>query len=70
MWVFHFKLKRLSSTLSNWSKATFGDIHAKVKEFDDKVQLAEVKLTNTDDDDDDRAALHAINAEYIRYFKL
>lgn len=69
MWVFHYKLKRLSSTLSNWSRDTFGDIYAKVKEFEVKVKVAEENLINTNDDYD-RAALHSLNANYIRYLKL
>lgn len=68
IWDFHYKLKRLSSTHSNWSKATFGVIRTKVKEFNDKVKMDEENLVNSIVDDD-RVALHHINAEYIRYLK-
>ncbi|KAK4706446.1 hypothetical protein R3W88_033995 [Solanum pinnatisectum] len=44
MWRFHQKLKRLSSTLSNWSREEFGDVFNKVKDYEQKVQAAEEKL--------------------------
>lgn len=51
-----------------WSKTTFGDIYAKVKEYEEKARTAEEKLISTNDADD-RTALYAINAEYIRFLK-
>uniref|UniRef100_M1DB34 Retrotransposon protein, unclassified n=1 Tax=Solanum tuberosum TaxID=4113 RepID=M1DB34_SOLTU len=68
MWNFHQKLKRVSSTLSNWSKIEFGDIFARVKDFE-VVRLAEEKYIQTNSDQD-RSSLHALNAEYIRFLKL
>lgn len=44
MWIFHQKIKRLSTTLINWSKAEFSDIYAKVREFEEKIRLAEAKV--------------------------
>ncbi|WMV13571.1 hypothetical protein MTR67_006956 [Solanum verrucosum] len=36
MWKFHQKLKRLSNTLSSWSRKEFGDIFGKVREYEEK----------------------------------
>lgn len=36
MWCFHLKLKRISNTLSNWSKSEFGDIFATIQKFEAK----------------------------------
>ncbi|KAK6780088.1 hypothetical protein RDI58_022272 [Solanum bulbocastanum] len=69
MWSFHQKLKRLSCTLSVWSKQQFGDIYAKVKEYEEKVRILEEKLIQNNTEED-RATLHGINAEYIRFMKL
>ncbi|KAK4706319.1 hypothetical protein R3W88_034128 [Solanum pinnatisectum] len=69
MWKFHQKLKRLSNTLSSWSKVEFGDVFSKVKEYEQKVQATEQKLIQ-DQSDTNRTALHEINAEYIRFLKL
>ncbi|KAG5605885.1 hypothetical protein H5410_027377 [Solanum commersonii] len=40
----HQKLKRLTTTLSNWSKKEYGDIYAKVKEFEETIRKAEEEL--------------------------
>ncbi|XP_055826362.1 uncharacterized protein LOC129894731 [Solanum dulcamara] len=69
MWCFHQKMKRLSNTLSRWSRMQFGDIYAKVKECEAKVRQAEKDLILLNSEEC-RANLHAINAEYIRYLKL
>ncbi|KAK4721510.1 hypothetical protein R3W88_011743 [Solanum pinnatisectum] len=69
MWTFHQKMKRLASTLSVWSKIQFGDIYAKVKEFEERVRVAENTLIHNNTEEH-RAALHSINAEYIRFMKL
>ncbi|XP_055824484.1 uncharacterized protein LOC129893019 [Solanum dulcamara] len=69
MWCFHQKMKRLSTTLSRWSRLQFGDIYAKVKEYEDKVRQAEEDLI-LDNSEECRTNLHSINAEYIRYLKL
>uniref|UniRef100_M1DWN9 RNase H family protein n=1 Tax=Solanum tuberosum TaxID=4113 RepID=M1DWN9_SOLTU len=39
MWRFHQKLKRLSNTLSSWSRREFGDIFSKVKDYVEKVWI-------------------------------
>ncbi|KAH0674028.1 hypothetical protein KY284_025115 [Solanum tuberosum] len=44
MWKFHQKMKRLSNTLSNWSRKEFGDIFAKVREYEEKVKIMEEQL--------------------------
>ncbi|KAK4716315.1 hypothetical protein R3W88_014653 [Solanum pinnatisectum] len=69
MWIFHQKMKRLASTLSTWSKEQFGDIYAKVKDFEERVRVAEEKLIHNNTEEQ-RAELHCINAEYIKYMKL
>ncbi|KAH0746311.1 hypothetical protein KY285_007968 [Solanum tuberosum] len=69
MWTLHKKIKRLTSTLSNWSKKEFGDIFAIVKEYEEKIKIAEeeVILNNIEES---RTQLHYINAQYIKYLKL
>ncbi|KAK6791450.1 hypothetical protein RDI58_010531 [Solanum bulbocastanum] len=69
MWIFHQKLKRLSSTLSVWSKQKFGDIYAKIKEFEEKARTLEEKLIHNNTEEQ-RAELHGVNAEYIKFMKL
>lgn len=64
MWVFHRKMRRLSNTLSSWSRSVFGDIFAKVSDYEDRVRLAEENLINNCEDN--RTALRALNVEYIR----
>ncbi|WMV32820.1 hypothetical protein MTR67_026205 [Solanum verrucosum] len=69
MWVFHQKMKRLTSTLSAWSKIQLGDIHARVKDFEERVRVAEENLIQNNTEEH-RAELHSINADYIRFMKL
>ncbi|KAG5585870.1 hypothetical protein H5410_046304 [Solanum commersonii] len=69
MWRFHQKLKRLSNTLTTWSRREFGDILMKVREYKEKVRTAEEKLIQ-EQTNSNRAALHELNAEYINFLKL
>ncbi|KAG5595026.1 hypothetical protein H5410_036258 [Solanum commersonii] len=69
MWTFHQKMKRLASTLSVWSKMQFGDIYAKVKDFEARVKEAEDNLIHNNTEEQ-RAELHGINAKYIRFMKM
>ncbi|KAK4709691.1 hypothetical protein R3W88_004204 [Solanum pinnatisectum] len=69
MWVFHQKMKRFSSTLSKWSEIEFGDIFARVKDFEEVVRPAVEKYIQTNSDQD-RSSLHDPNAEYIKFLKL
>ncbi|WMV32724.1 hypothetical protein MTR67_026109 [Solanum verrucosum] len=69
MWKFHQKLKRLSNTLSSWSRKEFGDIFGKVREYEEKVRNAEENLIN-DQKETNRATLHELNAKYIKFLKL
>ncbi|KAG5606088.1 hypothetical protein H5410_027580 [Solanum commersonii] len=69
MWTFHQKMKSLASTLSGWSKMQFGDIYAKVTEFEERVKVAEDNLIQSNTEKH-REELHGINAEYSRYMKL
>ena len=41
MWKFHQKMKRLSNTLSVWSRNKFGDIFQKVRLYEEQVHEAE-----------------------------
>uniref|UniRef100_M1DJP7 RNase H family protein n=1 Tax=Solanum tuberosum TaxID=4113 RepID=M1DJP7_SOLTU len=65
MWKFHQKMKRLSNTLSNWSRKEFGDIFAKVREYEENVKTMEEQLIQ-DNSEINRAMLHELNAKYIR----
>lgn len=69
MWKFHQKLKRLTSTLSTWSKREFGDIYANVKEYEEKVRVAEENLISNGTDMN-RQEFHRVQAEYIRHLKV
>lgn len=69
MGIFHQKIKRLSSTLSTWSRREFGHIYAKVKDYEEKVRIAEENFINLNSKDN-MTILHALNAENIRFLKL
>ncbi|XP_049348973.1 uncharacterized protein LOC125813527 [Solanum verrucosum] len=69
MWTIHQKMKRLSSTLSAWSKMQFWDIYAKVRDYEERVRLAEEDLIHNNTEEQ-RTKLHGINAEYIKFMKL
>ncbi|XP_055822053.1 uncharacterized protein LOC129890541 [Solanum dulcamara] len=62
MRTFHQKLKRVSNTLSHWSRKQYGDIFASVKEFEEQVIQAEENIIN-DNSKDNRAKLNQINAQ-------
>lgn len=57
-------MKRLSSTLSEWSKKEYGDIFATVKDYEERVRIAEEELIHNSSEEN-RSKLHGINAEYI-----
>lgn len=69
IWIFHMKMKRLASTLSNWSKTEYGDIYINVKEYEEKVRLTEEEAIHNNTGEN-RAKLHWMNAEYIKFLKL
>ncbi|XP_055835236.1 uncharacterized protein LOC129903716 [Solanum dulcamara] len=69
MWCFYQKMKRLSATLSSWSKLKFGDIYAKVKEYVEKSRQTKEELISVYNEEC-RTKLYSINAEYIRYLKM
>ncbi|XP_070002509.1 uncharacterized protein LOC142165968 [Nicotiana tabacum] len=69
MWIFHQKLKALSTGLSQWSRQEYGDIFQKAKDYEEKVKAVEMVWAQTNDETD-RANLHDLNAQYIRYMKL
>ena len=62
-------MKRLSNTLSIWTKNEFGDIVAKIKDYEDLVKNAEDNLLSASSKDN-RSKLHSINAKYIRHLKI
>ncbi|KAH0667664.1 hypothetical protein KY285_028870 [Solanum tuberosum] len=47
MWRFHQKLKRLSNTLSSWSRREFGDIFSKVKDYEEKNSIKDQEKEKT-----------------------
>uniref|UniRef100_A0A0V0IU37 Putative ovule protein n=1 Tax=Solanum chacoense TaxID=4108 RepID=A0A0V0IU37_SOLCH len=69
MWKFHMKMKRLTSTLSKWSKQEYGDIFTKGREFEETIRKAKEEIM-TNNADAHRQRLHQMNATYIRYLKL
>lgn len=69
IWLFHQKFKKLSSTLSNQSKIHLSDIFAKVKEYEEKIILAEKGQINYNTDDK-KSSFHQFNLEYIKFLKL
>ncbi|KAH0775105.1 hypothetical protein KY290_012242 [Solanum tuberosum] len=69
MWRLHQKMKRITATLSNWSKKEYGDIFTKVKEFGESIRQSEEELM-TNNNEDSRQKLHRMNAKYIRYLKM
>ncbi|WMV30181.1 hypothetical protein MTR67_023566 [Solanum verrucosum] len=66
---FHQKLKRVSATLSIWSKQEYGDIFAKVREFEDDIRKSEEELI-TNNTEAFRQSLQQRNATYIRRKRL
>ncbi|XP_069154435.1 uncharacterized protein [Solanum lycopersicum] len=68
MWKFHQKMKRLSNTLSVWSRDEFGDIFQKVRMYEEQVHEAEENyiLNQTDSN---RSILYELNAQYIKFLK-
>ncbi|OIT36737.1 putative ribonuclease h protein [Nicotiana attenuata] len=69
VWIFHQKLKALCTGLSQWSRQEYGDIFQKAKEYEEKVKSAEMVWAQTNEEAD-RANLHDLKAQYIRYMKL
>ncbi|KAH0700920.1 hypothetical protein KY284_015135 [Solanum tuberosum] len=69
IWRLHQKMKRITATLSNWSKKEYGDIFTKVKEFEESIRQSEEELM-TNNNEDSRQKLHQMNAKYIRYLKI
>ncbi|KAG5595509.1 hypothetical protein H5410_036741 [Solanum commersonii] len=65
----HYKLKRLTSTLSTWSKKEYGDIYDKVNEYEETIRKAEEELL-TNNTEELRQQLHLMNANYNRYLKI
>lgn len=69
IWVFHQKIKKLGTIFSSWSKSQFGDIHAKVKDYEERINIAEEELI-CQNSNDARSKLHRLNVEYKRFLKL
>ncbi|XP_015075534.1 uncharacterized protein LOC107019628 [Solanum pennellii] len=69
MWKLHQKMKKLASTLSIWSKEEFGNIFSTVADFENQVKNAEENVIQHNSEEN-RAKLHLINAQYIKYLKL
>ena len=69
LWRFHQKMKRLSNTLSGWSKIEFGDIFQNVRMYEEQVHKAEENYISNQSDSN-KSFLHEINAKYIKFLKL
>ena len=69
MWRFHQKMKRLSKTLSGWSKKEFGHILQKVRMYEEQVHIAE-KNYITNQSYLNKSILHENNAKYIKFLKM
>ncbi|XP_010324843.1 uncharacterized protein [Solanum lycopersicum] len=69
MWKFHTKMKRLTATLRYWSKKEYGDVFAKVKEYEELISSVETSSIQ-DNSKEKRENLHYVNAQYIKYLKL
>ena len=69
MWKFHQKIKRLSNTLSVWSRNEFGDIYQKVRMYEEQMHDAEEKYIQSQTESN-RSTLHELNAQYIKFLKL
>lgn len=65
----HTKMKRLTSTLTNWSKREYGYVFVKFMHCEDVVRNAK-ELSLHDNKKENRENLHAFNAQYIRYLKM
>ncbi|XP_060190891.1 uncharacterized protein LOC132620221 [Lycium barbarum] len=66
MWILQEKLKRLASTLSQWSKNTIRDVFQHVKNYEEIILDREQKMDN-DDSEENRQELNRMNAEYIKW---
>ncbi|XP_004248595.1 uncharacterized protein [Solanum lycopersicum] len=69
MWNFHTKLRRLTKTLREWSKQEYGDVFVKVKLYEELVKRAENDMI-CNQSIENSEKLNAINAKYIKYYKL
>ena len=62
-------MKRLSNTLSVWSKKEYGAIFQKVMMYEEQVhKVKENYITNQSDSN--RNILHENNAKYIKFLKI
>ncbi|XP_060179505.1 uncharacterized protein LOC132609505 [Lycium barbarum] len=66
MWKLQTKLKRLSYTLSAWSRHDLGDINDAVKDWEAKVELLE-ELDIMNNIDQGRQDLNKGHAEYVKW---
>ena len=62
-------MKRLSNTLSEWSKVEFRDIIKNIREFEGRFKDAEGNFIQNNSATK-KESLQEINAQYIRYLKL
>ena len=69
MWTLHQKMNKLASTLSTWSKSEYGNNFSMVIDFEEQVKKAEENVIQNNSEEN-RARLHLINAQYIKYIKL
>ncbi|KAG5585976.1 hypothetical protein H5410_046410 [Solanum commersonii] len=69
LWIFHQKMKRVAATLISSSRMQFGDIYAKVKDYEERVKQVEENLIQQNSEEN-RTTLHGLNAKYIKFMKL
>ncbi|XP_070025206.1 uncharacterized protein [Nicotiana sylvestris] len=67
--LFNHKLKKLKKTLSTWSRATYGDIFQKIASLEEVVLVHERQF-EAYTTQFNRARLHKVQAEMIRYLAI
>ncbi|XP_015054775.1 uncharacterized protein LOC107001126 [Solanum pennellii] len=69
MLKFHQNMRKLASTLSTWSKKEYSNVFSMVTDFEEQVKNARANVIQNYSEEN-RAKLHLINAQYIKYLKL
>ncbi|KAH0692608.1 hypothetical protein KY285_019705 [Solanum tuberosum] len=67
--ILHMKMKRLKVVLTQWSKATFGNIFQKIDTLEDVIKEKEIQLEMAPTEAN-RAEMSKANAELKRYRKI
>ncbi|XP_009592356.1 uncharacterized protein [Nicotiana tomentosiformis] len=67
--IFQSKLKKVKSALVAWSKETFRDIFKQIAALEDVIKVHEI-MFELNPTVQNRAKLHKVEADYIRYYHL